>query len=95
MKLRYFNYMPADYKAMEEKLNCLAQKGWALQWLRYGFAGFAPTERTDLRYTVEPVPRGQARDEWDDWEYRLLCADAGWEVAAVNRAFRVLSLIHI
>lgn len=91
MKLRYFNYMLTDYKAMEEKLNCLAQKGWALQWLRYGFAGFAPTTRADLRYTVEPVPRGQTRDEWDDWEYRLLCADAGWEVAAVNRTFRVFA----
>lgn len=91
MKLCYFNYMRTDYKAMEEKLNCLAQKGWALQWLRYGFAGFAPTPRADLRYTVEPVPRGQTRDEWDDWEYRLLCADAGWEVAAVNRTFRVFA----
>ncbi len=91
MKLRYFNYMPADYKAMEEKLNCLAQKGLALQWLRFGFAGFAPTARADLRYTVEPVPQGQTRDEWDDWEYRLLCADTGWEVAAADRTFRVFA----
>lgn len=91
MTIRYFNYMYTDCKAMEERLNRLARKGLALQWLRYGFAGFAPTERTDLRYTVEPIPKGQTRDEWEDWEYRLLCADAGWEVAAQNRAFRVFA----
>lgn len=91
MKLRYFNYMCADCKAMEEHLNRMAQKGLALQWLRWGFAGFSPTERTDLCYTVEPVPQGQKRDEWEDWEYRLLCADAGWEVAAQSRTFRVFA----
>lgn len=91
MKLCYFNYMSADCKAMEEHLNRMAQKGLALQWLRWGFAGFAPTERTDLCYTVEPVPRGKAPDEWQDWEYRLLCADAGWEVAAQSRDFRVFA----
>lgn len=91
MTLRYFNYMSADCKAMEEHLNRLARKGLALQWLRWGFAGFAPTERADLRYTVEPVPRGKAPDEWQDWEYRLLCADAGWEVAAQSRSFRVFA----
>lgn len=91
MRLRYFNYMCADCKAMEEHLNRLARKGLALQWLRWGFALFAPTERTDLCYTVEPLPKGQERDEWKDWEYRLLCADAGWEVAAQSRNFRVFA----
>lgn len=83
--------MRADCKAMEGHLNRLAQKGLALQWLKYGFAGFAPTERTDLCYTVEPLPKGQERDEQADWEYRLLCADAGWEVAALSRDFRVFA----
>lgn len=91
MNIRYFNYMRADCKAMEGHLNRLAQKGLALQWLKYGFAGFAPTVRTDLCYTVEPLPKGQERDEQADWEYRLLCADAGWEVAAQSRDFRVFA----
>lgn len=91
MRICYFNYMYTDCKAMEEHLNRLARKGLALQWLKYGFAGFAPTERTDLCYTVEPIPRGQTSDEWNDWEYRLICADAGWEVAAQSRLFRVFA----
>ena len=89
MKLRSFNYMPTDCQAMEDALNRMALKGWELQRLRFGFALFSPTERTDLRYTVEPA--GSGRDEENDWEYRLLCADAGWEVAAVNRTFRVFA----
>lgn len=93
MKLRYFNYMLTDCKAMEEHLNRMAQKGLALQWLRWGFAGFAPTERTDLCYTVEPAPKTSPSEEAEraDWEYRLLCADAGWEVAAQSRNFRVFA----
>lgn len=91
MKLRYFNYMPTDCKAMEDELNRMARKGWELQKLRFGFASFAPTARTGLCYTVEPAPRGQEVDEWRDWEYRLLCADAGWEVAAQSRTFRVFA----
>lgn len=93
MKLRYFNYMRTDCKAMEEHLNRMAQKGLALQWLKYGFAGFAPTQRTDLCYTVEPAPKTSPSEEEEraDWEYRLLCADAGWEVAAQNRTFRVFA----
>lgn len=93
MNIRYFNYMRADCKAMEEHLNRLARKGLALQWLKYGFAGFAPTRRADLCYTVEPAPKAPQTEEAEraDWEYRLLCADAGWEVAAVNRTFRVFA----
>lgn len=93
MKLRYFNYMSADCKAMEEHLNRMARKGLALQWLRWGFALFAPTERTDLCYTVEPAPKASPSEEAEraDWEYRLLCADAGWEVAAQSLNFRVFA----
>lgn len=93
MTLRYFNYMSADCKAMEEHLNRMARKGLALQWLRWGFALFAPTERTDLCYTVEPAPKASQSEEEEraDWEYRLLCADAGWEVAAQSRSFRVFA----
>ena len=93
MTLRYFNYMSADCKAMEEHLNRMARKGLALQWLRWGFALFAPTERTGLCYTVEPAPKASPSEEAEraDWEYRLLCADAGWEVAAQSRSFRVFA----
>lgn len=93
MTLRYFNYMSADCKAMEEHLNRMARKGLALQWLRWGFALFAPTERTGLCYTVEPAPKTSPSEEAEraDWEYRLLCADAGWEVAAQSRSFRVFA----
>ena len=93
MKVLYFSYLCSDLKAMEQCLDHLAQKGWALQWLRFGFAGFSPTDRADLRYTVELAPPRAPDEEEEraDWEYRQLCADAGWEVAAVNRTYRVFA----
>ena len=71
-----FRFSPYLYKGMEEYLNEQAERGWEL-----GSAGplagrLHRTWRTDLRYSVDLIPR----DEGYRREYFALCRDAGWEL---------------
>lgn len=71
-----FRFSPYLYKGMEEYLNEQAESGWELESAGPLVGSFHRTWRTDLRYSVDLIPR----DEEYRREYFALCRDAGWEL---------------
>ncbi len=82
-----FRFSPYLYKGMEEYLNEQAERGWELESAGPLVGKFHRTWRTDLRYSVDLIPR----DEGYRREYFDLCRDAGWELIETLPAVAVFA----
>ncbi len=82
-----FRFSPYLYKGMEEYLNEQAENGWELESTGPLVGRFHRTWRTDLRYSVDLIPR----DEGYRREYFDLCRDAGWELIETLPAVAVFA----
>jgi len=76
---RPFSYLIIHRQAAQDRLDAMAQQGWALEKIRFEcLAKFRRTQRRDLRYFVDFTDTKPA-DPYEEAEYIRLCADAGWE----------------
>ena len=92
-KYAFYGFRDMDHKAAEDWLMAWKARGWELERIRAGsVAVFRPLSSPEVRYAVDLAePRRLTEDPSEDreTEYRLLCADAGWEEIGAVGAQRI------
>lgn len=77
----FWGFFSLDYKAMEEYLEEMAEKGWMLEKVGRTTAKFRATEPKKLKFCVDIFKKGgtlSPEDNGESREYRRLCQESGW-----------------
>lgn len=87
-----FNFLPYEYKSLEEYLEKMALKGWILENMMGLFLKFKRSKPKSLKYSVDIVDSvsffdGENSDSL--LEYREYCKEAGWEFVCGREKIQV------
>lgn len=77
-----FNFLPYEYRSLEEYLEKMAVKGWILEDINGHILKFKKSEPKKLRYSVDimdSISFLDGKDNEEALEYREYCKKAGWE----------------
>lgn len=82
-----FNFLPYEYKSLEEYLEKMATKGWILEDINGYILKFNKSEPKNLRYSVDimdSISFLDGKDNEKSLEYREYCKKAGWNFVCGN-----------
>lgn len=80
-KYTFFEFLPYEYKALENYLNKMALKGWKLKSIQGKLLKFVKMEPRKLKYSVDTldgISFFDGKDSVTALEYREYCEAAGW-----------------
>ncbi len=87
-----FNFLPYEYKSLEEYLEKMALKGWILENMMGLFLKFKRSKPKSLKYSVDIVDSVSFFDGKNSdslLEYREYCKEAGWEFVCGREKIQV------
>ncbi|WP_195263468.1 DUF2812 domain-containing protein [Clostridium sp. 1001275B_160808_H3] len=87
-----FNFLPYEYKSLEEYLEKMALKGWILEGMNGFILKFRRSKPKSLKYSVDimdSVSFFDGKDSDSLIEYREYCKEAGWEFVCGREKIQV------
>lgn len=89
-----FNFLPYEYKSLEEYLEKMAVKGWILEDIRGYYLKFTKSEPKRIRYSVDimdSISFFDGKDTDKALEYREYCKEAGWNFVCESDKIQIYS----
>lgn len=95
-----FNFLPYEYKSLEEYLEKMAVKGWVLENIKGYYLKFTKCVAKRIRYSVDimdSISFFDGKDTDKALEYREYCKEAGWNFVCESDKIQIYSseLEHI
>lgn len=89
-----FNFLPYEYKSLEEYLENMAVKGWILEDIRGYYLKFTKSEPKTIKYSVDimdSISFFDGKDTDKALEYREYCKEAGWKFVCESDKIQIYS----
>lgn len=89
-----FDFLPYEYKSLEEYLENMASKGWLLQYMKGYILKFRKAKPKKVKYAVDimdSISFLDGKNSEKALEYREYCKEAGWNFVCESDKIQIYS----